>query len=88
MRIREGFMLRDIAGETVVVPVGQTSLDFNGMITLNDTGAFLWRMLQEETDADALAAAILAEYDVDEQTARRGIERFIEKLRVEGLLAE
>ncbi len=88
MKVKEGFILRNVADATVVVPTGKASLDFNGMITLNDTGAFLWRQLENDVSMDDILKAMLSEYDVDEATARGGIERFIEKLRAEGLLLE
>ena len=72
MKIKDGFLLRQVAGQTVVLPCGD-DLDLNMMINLNDTGAFLWQQLQNETDEAALVAALLAEYDVDEQTARDAV---------------
>lgn len=86
MKIKEGFVLRQVADATIVVPSGEASLDFNGMITLNDTGAFLWRMLETGAEKDELLAAMLKEYVVDEKTAINGIDKFIEKLAGEGLL--
>ena len=86
MRIKEGFILKNVADATIVVPTGKASLDFNGMITLNDTGAFLWRLLEEGTSEEQMLAAMLTEYEVDEATAKAGIARFIAKLSNEGLL--
>ena len=86
MKIKQGFVLRQVADATIVVPAGKAALDFNGMITLNDTAAFLWKLLEEETDEEALLKAMLAEYDVGEETARSGIARFLGKLSSEGLL--
>ena len=63
MKLKEGFLLRQVAGQTVVLPTGG-ELDVNMMITLNDTGAFLWHRLAEETDESALIAALLAEYSI------------------------
>lgn len=80
MKIKEGFLLREVAGETVVIPSGD-SLDLNMMITLNSTGAFLWEKLQADTTEDALVAALLAEYDVDEATAKEAVQAFVEKLK-------
>ena len=85
MKLKDGFMLRQIAGQTVVLPCGD-ELDLNLMITLNDTGAFLWEKLSEETDEDALVAALLAEYDVDEATAKKAVEDFVKKLNEHGFL--
>ena len=80
MKLKEGFLLREIAGQTVVLPTGG-DLDINMMITLNGTGAFLWEHLQEETNEAALVSALLAEYDVDEATALSAVTAFVEKLR-------
>ncbi len=86
MKIKEGFVLRRVADATIVVPAGKTALDFNGMITLNDTAAFLWKLLEEDRNEDELLKAMLGEYDVEEDIARAGIERFVKKLSAEGLL--
>lgn len=86
MKIKDGFLLRQVAGQMVVLPTGG-ELDLNMMITLNDTGAFLWERLQAETDEDALVAALLGEYDVDEATARRCVREFVKKLDDNGFLA-
>ena len=85
MKIKDGFLLRQVAGQTVVLPVGG-DLDLNMMITLNGTGAFLWEKLTEETDEPALVAALLKEYDVDEATARSSVSAFVEKLNGHGFL--
>ena len=86
MKIKEGFLLRQIAGQTVVLPVGG-DLDLNMMITLNDTGAFLWKQLETEQDEAGLVAALLAEYDVDADTAKRCVAEFVKKLNDNGFLA-
>ena len=86
MKLKDGFILRRVAGKTVVLPCDE-ALDLNMMITLNDTGAFLWEKLQEETTQEALAAALLGEYDVDEETAKASVAAFVEKLNANGFLA-
>lgn len=85
MKLKEGFLLRTVAGQTVVLPTGD-ELDLNMMITLNDTGAFLWERLNEETSEDALVQALLGEYDVDEATARTAVVNFVKKLDDNGFL--
>ena len=80
MKLKDGFILRTVAGQTVVLPTGD-ELDLNMMITLNDTGKFLWELLQTETDEAALTAELLKEYDVDEATAAKAVAAFVEKLR-------
>ena len=86
LKLKDGFILRQIAGETMVIPSG-SELDLNMMITLNETGRFLWERLQNGTTEDALVAALLEEYDVDEATARKQVVKFVEKLNGNGFLA-
>ncbi|NLA77527.1 MAG: PqqD family protein [Clostridiales bacterium] len=81
MKIKSGYVLREVAGNIVVVPIGEATLNLNGMITLNETSKMLWKLLEDGADEDSLTAAVLSEYDVDEQTARADVQAFIEKLR-------
>lgn len=85
MKLKEGFILRQVAGQTIVLPSGD-ALDLNMMITLNETGAFLWEKLQSETDEKALTSALLAEYDTDEETAAKAVAAFVQKLSDNGFL--
>ena len=78
MKIKKGLILRNVGGENVVVPVGEMSKKFHGMITLNETGAFLWKFFMEEHTLDEAVAAMLAEYDVEESIARADVEKFVE----------
>ena len=81
MKIKKGFVVRNVAGESVVIALGAASKSFNGIIKLNDTGRVLWDKLVEGCDEDALLAAILSEYDIDENTAKTDIARFIDTLK-------
>ena len=85
MKIKDGFMLSRVAGSYVVVPVGAVQADFTGMITLNPVGAFLWGKLEKETTRDELLKSVLSQYDTDEKTAAQDIDRYLEKLRKNGL---
>ena len=80
MKLKEGFVLRQVAGEYVAIPSG-AQVDLNRMITLNATGAFLWEKLNEETDRQALIAALQAEYEVDEVTAAAAVDSFVDRLK-------
>ena len=80
MKLKNGFVLREVAGETVVVPV-EADLNFNGMITLNEAAKVLWGVLEKETTAEELVNAILAEFDVDRATAQDDVDAFIQKLK-------
>ncbi len=85
MKIKEGFILRNVAGSFVVVPVGQATLDFNGMMNLNETGAFLFEKMIEGISREDLIEALTNEYDVDEETATKDVDAFIEKVEKEDL---
>ena len=86
MKIKEGFILRQVAGENVVIPAGE-NLDTNMMITLNDSGAFLWNQLQQEITVDELVDKVVAEYpDVDRSTAKIAVEGFVEQLKINDFL--
>lgn len=87
MKIKDGFLLREVAGSHIVVPLGGTA-DFGGMMTLNPVGAQLWAALETDTDEAALTEKILAEYDIDAPTAARDVHIFVEKLRATGLLED
>lgn len=88
MKIQKEFVLREIAGDYVIIPTGKTTLTFNGLITVNEVGAALWKMLQSEKSLDDLVQDILDEYDVEESVAREDIQEFLETLRKNGILEE
>lgn len=78
MKTKKGFMLRTVADKHIVVPIGTASVEFNGLITLNETGAFLWERLSKGATYDELLSALLSEYDVSEADARKGLDAFIQ----------
>ncbi len=80
MKVKDGFILRSVAGSNIVVPTGQRSMDFNGMITLNDTGVFIWKLLEKGAEEKDIVAAILEQYDVDEQRAASCLKDFLAQL--------
>ncbi len=86
MKVQKEFILREIAGDYVIIPTGKTVLDFNGLITVNAVGAALWKMLQSDVTFEELLRGIMAEYEVDEETAGKDIKEFLEKLRQGGIL--
>lgn len=87
MRIKEGLMMRRIAGVDVVVPAGEGAVNFNGIITLSHTGAFVFGRLREEASEQELLSRLLQEYEVDEEQARADLREFLTKLREADLLA-
>lgn len=88
MKVRSDLMLREIAGENILVPVGEAAAAFQGIISLNGSGLLLWRRLQAGAAESELVDALLAEYDASPETARQDVTAFVEQLRQHGLLAE
>lgn len=86
MEIKKQLMKRQVAGETFLVPLGKAVYDSNGLFFLTEVGAFLWDLLEKAESEEELVAAVLAEYDVDEVTARADINAFLTKLREMGIL--
>ena len=86
MKIREGFLLRNVAGNNVVVPIGQATLDFNGMMSLNETGAFIFSKMLDGTTKDQLIEDLISEYEVEREIAQKDVDDFIKKVEGEGLL--
>ena len=86
MKLKKDFVLRQVADNWIVLPVGETSVSFNGMVSLNETGALLWSELEKGTDAAALAEVLTAHYDVDKETAERDVQAFLDSIRQIGCL--
>lgn len=86
MRIKDGFELREICGEHVILSHG---MDFSKIISLNETAAFLWKEAvgKEEISEEELTATLLEAYEVDEETARKDVAQVLAKWREIGLLA-
>ena len=80
MKIKEGFILREVAGSFIVVAVGEAVKTYNGLITLNETSAFLWNLIVKGATEDELVDALLGEYDVEKEDAVKGVKSFINKL--------
>ncbi len=87
MKIKDGYILSSVAGKNIVVSVGSDA-DFSGMLTLNETGMFFWKLLENETTKEEMISAVMAEYDVDEKTVSEDIEEFLTKIREKGILEE
>ena len=86
MKLKDGFILRTVAGETVVLPVGGVT-DFDMMITLNETGKFLWERLTVGAEEEELVKGLLAEYDVTEERATASVAAFVARLKELNFLA-
>lgn len=80
MKRSPDFLVRQVAGKYVAVPLGKAASAFNGMLTLNATGVFLWELLEQEKTAEELVESICEKYDVSPEQALADVNAFTEKL--------
>ena len=80
------FLLREVAGTTVRVPVGEAVNKFPGMMTVNATGAYIWELLKKEQTLQSLTDALVAEYEVSPELAKMDVEAFLKKLEPTGAI--
>ena len=88
MKRNANFLLREVAGKQVVVPLGKAAVAFPGMLNRNGSGVELWNLLENEQTEDSMVAAMCEKYAVEESVARADIVVFLEKLRSVGALCE
>lgn len=88
MKVKQGYLVRKIAGCYIVVPIGERVIDFKGIMTLNDTGNFIWKCLSDDILYSQLLSSILNEYEIDEDTAKADLDEFLNKARESGVLEE
>lgn len=88
MRLNGEFILREVAGEVLVVPVGETALHLNGMIVLNPVSKVIWKCLEKGTTEAEILTAVTDLFDVDTQEARNDITEFLDQMRTQSLLKE
>ncbi len=86
MKIKNGFVMRELAGEYVGIALGDASKIFNGIIKLNDTGKIIWEMLSQGAAQDAIVEAILKEYNAEPSKVEADVARFIETLKGANIL--
>lgn len=88
MKRNENFILRKIAGESIIVPVGEATQKFNGLFSLNRVATFVWEHIEEVGDIEEMVQLVLEHFDVDETTARTDVEGFISELKLVGFIEE
>ena len=87
MKTKEGFMLRDICGEKILVAEGQENIDFCNIISMNESSAYLWENVQDkEFDIETLVSLLTKTYEVDEATARKDSEKLLSKWQEVGIV--
>ena len=88
MKQNPAFLLREVAGTLVIVPVGKAAAAFSGMITANATSAYLWNLLETEQTVQTLTQALVDRYEVDSAKAQADVEAFVQKLKMVGAVIE
>ena len=88
MKAKSGFVLRDVVGEKILMPVGENITKFNGAVLLNTVSAFVWEKMQEPVSREALLQAVLDKFEVDEETASRDLNGLLETFAEIGILEE
>ena len=86
MKIKDGFILRKIAGEDVVVPIGNNIADFNGIINLNESAAFLLGLLKDDVSTSELIKQLIDKYEIDKELAIKDVDNFIDILKEHQML--
>jgi len=81
MKIRQGFELRQVGDDYVVITIGDATAIFNGMIKLNSTSVYMWKKLQDGIEVDALIDAFASDYNIDKEIATRDVNNFINSLK-------
>ena len=86
MKRKDDFLMQNVGGENMLVPLGAQVVDMNGIVILNDTGSFVWTLLAEDRSVDDLAAAVAERFDVDLERANADVRSFLDELARLGLL--
>ena len=86
MRLKDGFVVREIAGEWVAVAVGTRTAEFPGIIALSETAAFVWRLMEKDNTVEHLTSALVEVFDVEYDKAEKDVESFVNNLKEKDLL--
>lgn len=86
MRIKSGFVLREVAGQAMVIATGEASKDFHGMVKLNDTGRDIWQGLMDGLDEGAIAEKLAQKYDVEPERAAKDTRAMMARMEEAGFL--
>lgn len=86
MRVSKDLILREVAGEYILIPVGKAALKIHGMINLSESAVLLWKKLQEECTEEDLINALLSEYDIDRETAAEDIRELLDQMNKIGVI--
>lgn len=88
MKIKEGITMRNIAGTNIIVSMAENRVNYKNMFSLNETGALLWRSLEQGAEREGLLQVLKNEYEVDDNTVIDDVDEFLNKLRSMDVLEE
>lgn len=88
MKLNGSFVLREVAGEWLAIPVGESALRFGGMIVLNPTSRVIWEALQQDVTEKDIVDAIMQRFDTTEEETQTDVHAFLEQMRAESLIVE
>lgn len=86
MKRKENYILQNLGGEYILIPVGTEVINLNGIIVLNNTGRFIWEKLTEENTIDELIKSVTENFDVNTETAEKDVKIFIKEIKEKGLI--
>ncbi len=86
MKIKGEFVIRELMGDTVLIPVGRTALEYNGMITMNPVCGHIWKELSQGKNREEILSSVLEHFEVEEARAKADLDELLEKLRDAGFL--
>lgn len=88
MKLKYNFIVRNVAGQAVALPIGNTDNNFSGMIKLNSVGEFIFKLLENDITLDEIVNKITEAYEVSDEEAKKAVEAFLETLKNNELIAE
>ena len=88
MKVKEGFLVREVSGQTVIIPDGEKNVDFKGMIKLNESAKLIWEALAKGKDEEAVADELAEKYGLSKEKALSDVQSFTDRMRKEGFLEE
>ena len=88
MKIKSGYILKDVAGSKIVMAIGEESTKFNGIITFNEVGAEVFTMLDGTKSVEEIVAKIAKDYEAPYEIVAEDVNKLIEKMRNQGLIED
>ena len=88
MKMKSGFVMREVAGQYVVIAIGEASKTFHGMIKLNSTGKDIWEGLEKGLEEQQIVDLLMDKYQVSQEQVREDVQEFLKQMKEVGILAD